>query len=548
VTLGEAYQFAFNETLQKTQATSGGAQHPSRDMNLAGTGDVVMTDVRETSAGLLLESELEGRVFIRDAKGNLVAELYKNKGRALELGLAPGRYQVQLEQNQVWKADNISLTEGKKLKLSHRQFKQVHREQATARGGSTDSSNSLLDSARRMPFRMETSLFYEDSDAPMRGMQMSLLITDARAELSGSQIALLANVARKDMEGLQINTSANVALENLDGSQVTMGVNYANSIHGAQVSAGFNIAGNTTGAQAASGFNLAYGMLNGVQVGPINIATKGGKGVQGGVINITTDSLDGVQGGVINVATKVHYVQAGVINAAYHGGVVQGGVFNAAGSVDEVQGGLFNKAASIGQLQIGLLNIAGTVHGRQIGLFNFSLHSEKTPIGLVNFVGNGIWDATFSMDEQAQPGLELRMGTPWLYTLFEYRQKGKDQWPKSWGMGLGTRFGMRHRFLYLDYTLLNTYLSVPDDIHVGVHVRSDEESNYWHKIRLGAGYQILPGIALNGGASMNILTQAYMDELTLAPRGDYHWNWDFGSGHRARLWPGVFAGITIGRF
>ena len=49
VTLSEAYQFAFNETLQKTEKTMGGAQHPSRDMNLAGTGDVVMTDLRTRS-------------------------------------------------------------------------------------------------------------------------------------------------------------------------------------------------------------------------------------------------------------------------------------------------------------------------------------------------------------------------------------------------------------------------------------------------------------------------------------------------------------------
>jgi hypothetical protein len=84
VTLSEAYQFAFNETLQKTQQTSGGAQHPSRDMNLAGTGDVVMTDLRSMSAGLALDSALEGRFFIRDASGSLGAELYKKAGRSME--------------------------------------------------------------------------------------------------------------------------------------------------------------------------------------------------------------------------------------------------------------------------------------------------------------------------------------------------------------------------------------------------------------------------------------------------------------------------------
>ena len=37
---------------------SGGAQHPSYDINLSGTGDVVMTDVRQTTATLVLGEEL----------------------------------------------------------------------------------------------------------------------------------------------------------------------------------------------------------------------------------------------------------------------------------------------------------------------------------------------------------------------------------------------------------------------------------------------------------------------------------------------------------
>src|SRR5262249_1656255 len=54
VTLNEAYQFAFNETLGRTVDTRGGAQHPSYDISMSGTGDVVMTDVRQTTATLVL--------------------------------------------------------------------------------------------------------------------------------------------------------------------------------------------------------------------------------------------------------------------------------------------------------------------------------------------------------------------------------------------------------------------------------------------------------------------------------------------------------------
>ncbi|MDR0516954.1 MAG: caspase family protein, partial [Fibromonadaceae bacterium] len=111
VTLSEAYQFAFNETLQSTQNTSAGSQHPNRDMNLAGTGDVVMTDLRETGAVLTLDADLEGRFFIRDAQGNLFAELHKIRGRQIELGMPAGKYSVQMEApSKIWKANEVQIS------------------------------------------------------------------------------------------------------------------------------------------------------------------------------------------------------------------------------------------------------------------------------------------------------------------------------------------------------------------------------------------------------------------------------------------------------
>ena len=97
VTLNEAYQFAFNETLGRTVDTKGGAQHPSYDINLSGTGDVVMTDIRQTTATLVLGEDLEGRFFVRNAARELVVELYKPRGRRVELGVEPGAYEVRIE-------------------------------------------------------------------------------------------------------------------------------------------------------------------------------------------------------------------------------------------------------------------------------------------------------------------------------------------------------------------------------------------------------------------------------------------------------------------
>ena len=135
ITLGEAYQFAFHETLTRTATTRGGAQHPKRDINMSGTGDVVMTDVRQTSAGLLLGEELEGRFFVLNADQQLVAELYKPAGRSVELGLEPGIYEVHLEQKQTLFYSTPELGEGQRMVLGRSHFEIAAREQTALRGG-----------------------------------------------------------------------------------------------------------------------------------------------------------------------------------------------------------------------------------------------------------------------------------------------------------------------------------------------------------------------------------------------------------------------------
>jgi len=134
VTLNEAYQFAFNETLGRTVDTNGGAQHPSYDINLAGTGDVVMTDVRQTTATLRLPDDLEGRVFIRTAAEELVVELYKPAGRAVEIALEPGTYDVRVEKAKGSLAGKAVVPDGARVTLDLRQFAPAAVEPARRRG------------------------------------------------------------------------------------------------------------------------------------------------------------------------------------------------------------------------------------------------------------------------------------------------------------------------------------------------------------------------------------------------------------------------------
>lgn len=134
VTLNEAYQFAFQETLGRTVNSRGGAQHPSYDIKLSGTGDVIITDVRQTTATLVLAASLEGRVFVRNARQELVVELYKPPGRPVELGLEPGTYEVRIERPaEAWLAKS-QVGQGQRLELGLDQFLPTKPEPSRARG------------------------------------------------------------------------------------------------------------------------------------------------------------------------------------------------------------------------------------------------------------------------------------------------------------------------------------------------------------------------------------------------------------------------------
>jgi hypothetical protein len=134
VTLNEAYQFTFKETLAETTKTMSGPQHPYYNIEMSGTGDVVITDIRRGSAILVLTPEISGRIFIHDKKNSLVVELSKPAGRRIELGLEEGEYRViNLLEGQVFESI-IKLQSGVDFALSADEFSKSDKKYTTPRG------------------------------------------------------------------------------------------------------------------------------------------------------------------------------------------------------------------------------------------------------------------------------------------------------------------------------------------------------------------------------------------------------------------------------
>jgi len=512
VTLSEAYQFAFNETLQKTETTLGGAQHPSRDMNLAGTGDVVMTDLRATGAGLDLDENIEGRLFIRDASGELVAELNKKRGRAISLGLPAGNYTVNLQHRIDYMGASVTLVNGKREKMTLDSFRSVLAEQTVLRGEiganrnctSEDSIACSLDSLDRSG-RYRTTFNFVDSDRnPRKGLQLGLFVATAHDYMLGSQVSLFANVAKKEMHGLQVTTAMNLARRHFEGAQISSVANFAGSMDGAQLSTAANITRYKSSGIQVSSVNLAIDTLKGVQVAAgVNVAK---------VTNIQ------VAAGV-NVAKKADVqVVAGV-----------------------------NAAKEIEKIQVGTVNYANTAKGRQWGIINVCLECEKTPVGLINVVGNGVWNVTPYINEMGALGGSIHLGTAYFYTNLEWAsffKKGEifkkfEKFYES-GIGIGTQFGKYGSHFELEYTFLNVYKELGMD-------EDDWKSGYHHRGRVGYVYQLFPGFGMSVGGTLNLTSEGYLNKLLLKPMGDYHDDVSYKT-HKGRWWPGFYAGLTIGRF
>ena len=137
ITLNEAYQYAFSETLSQTQKTMSGPQHPNYNIQMTGTGDVVMTDIRKSSSVLVIGKNISGRIFIHNQENVLVVEINKPYGRNIEIGLEQGKYRIiNIREGKIYES-TIPLPEGKSVELKIDQLKETDKIFTKARGEQT---------------------------------------------------------------------------------------------------------------------------------------------------------------------------------------------------------------------------------------------------------------------------------------------------------------------------------------------------------------------------------------------------------------------------
>jgi len=421
VTLNEAYAYAFKETLASTEGTKYGPQHPGYDISLTGSGDLVFTDLRSTSAGLSLAPALHGRVFVRDESGALAVEVDKAEGRAMDLGLGAGRYEVVLERGGERYKAGVAITQGARTSLGMSDFQAFGAAATTARGGRAQGFPTSLNLAV-LP-SLAGGLFSSDAD---RNVSINL-VAGASASLAGVEFAALWNSESRDVKGFQFAGLGNLVAGGVTAFQFAGLGNYAGrDVRFSQMSGLANVAGGgLSGAQVAGLANVA-GLWDGRAASIVAAHRVRGAQIAGGA-NFSANGVLGAQ-----VA----------------------GAFNwSSGPVSGLQlAGAFNRAASVAGAQIGVVNLAGTVYGLQLGLVNIADRIVGLPLGLLSLEKGGVRTLEASWNAEASSaGLALKLGTRHTYNLASAAYTAGSGSPAlALGLGYGGRIGLGPYFIDLD--------------------------------------------------------------------------------------------------
>ena len=535
VTLQEAYQFASQETLARTERSQAGPQHAAYEFDLAGTGDMVVTDVRGTQSGLVLTPELGGRITVREANGTLVAELRKPPGNTIELGLEPGAYVVAMDSGTTIFQAKVALAAGKHTSLAAASFQAGPAREATvARGddgppAANDPAAATVTAepaagpaSEPAPYKLILFPRAPDAQADVRGFSFGL-VADRSRRVHGFQLAIGWAQTDADLVGVQLSAGANLAQGSFRGVQMTSGANILRgSGRGLQIVGGANVVdGGFTGLQIAGGANVATADMKGFQLaGGVNAADVG-RGLQiAGGANLAT-SFNGLQLGTVNYAENVRGMQFGVINAA--------------------------KFSTDG-FRLGVVNVARDSRGFQFGVINVAKHDDGESFALINVIGNGIHDVSLFATDVMAANIGFKLGGRHLYTnLIAGYQPGDELAAGSLTFQTGTqRFatgaGVGWRFPVDRGPLAYAELEA-DWIEIRPVWHWIDNAPSVSSLRAQVGLRLAPYVVLLAGAGVNV---------AVAPDGrdlDLGWGLPESVGHSGsttvRIYPGLLAGMQF---
>ena len=496
VTLNEAYRFAFDETLLRTQTSKLGPQHPQYAMELKGHGDLVLTQLSKQRAQLVLGDSIEGKVVVQTAAGALRAEVHKPGAATLRLALPKDQYQiVVVGQGKAYRAQ-VSLKDGPTT-LALSDLEQVPLTQATARGDAQEDQPATI------PFGLDLLPYVGTSSAtrwrPSPRRASLNLIGGLSGGTRGLEIGGALNLNQGPMTGMQIGGVVNPVDGEVLGVQIGGALNLVSQgVKGLQIGGAANlVAGDMSGIQVGGAANVVGGDVSGLQIGgAANLVSGHVKGVQLGAMNMAGPRLSGSQIGALNLGQEVKGLQIGAINIA-----------------------------------------SGRVKGLQIGAINISQRAS-TSIGAINIFTDG-WT---QLEAWTQDGSQLlagvRHGGDVFYSTYHLGVVPFGDTGLTYGVGLGWRL------LELDRLELAGELGMQQIVPGATQWGSMLNQS---RARLVLGLELISGIEVFGALGAAVGLGFDRQTTTGAPPAGFWPVWSLRSYDPVvELWPTVSVGVRLG--
>lgn len=573
VTLLEAYRYAYRETVEKTASTRVGPQHPEFDLDLSGSGDVVLADIAQAGAVLDLSGDLRGRVRIADSSGAVAAELEASPGRNLAIGLPSGTWTVAVTDSVATRVGRVELGPGTR----------------------TVFAASGLDSVVPVPSPVKAARDTAPVPSPSASADRapdasdSVPVLRVPLDLGFAPPATINSMfpGRRIVNHMAVDVFAGEATE-IDGFQVSGGLARATKVNGFQSgglvalssgridgfqSAGLwaSLEGGLRGFQAAGLAAWSEGPLDGHQsAGLASISEGPVRGLQSaglvswnrgtflgfqsaGLASGNEGAMRGVQAaGIFVYGTQVvQGIQAAGV-ATWSDGEVQGlqtaGVFAYAGSHRGAQVSVVNVSGSVTGAQVGVVNVAGRVRGAQIGVVNVAGISEGLALGVVNLAREfGAFPlGLVNLGSDLEPGLDVLLeesGWGGLALRFE----GKRFHSRLGGTArlddprrrLGALFGFGAHWdldenwrIDADATMRSVFQSPRN---------GDWREANWNAVSVAAGRKFGP-VRVSAGLSYNVLVadggegDGFVDPVVRHQEA---------SNRYVTIWPGAFVSMGI---
>ena len=522
VSLNEAYQYAYNETLGRTQKTMGGAQHAGYYIKMSGTGDVVITEIQKSDARLDIEKGLQGIFTIRNDENTLIAEMKKKENQRIQIGIDAGDYHVFNQRGADVYEASVTIQSGSSVSLMPENFSKSQREFTFSRGDNLSGYHTIPVNTQVFPVYSE---FYETAVCKftlslfgsycgrLDGISAGAGVDIIHSDVKGTQASAIGNITGGKTDGVQGSSIFNLNGSDFKGVQGagTFNVSRGN-FNGTQGAGLFNVNGeNFKGVQGAGLFTVNGGDFTGVQGAGLFALNKNNfKGVLGsGLFTVNGGSIKGVHGGglfVVN-AENIEGIQGGglfSLNGANVQGVQGSGLFNKNGNdLRGVQGsGLFN--INNGTLQgvqgSAFFNYTKKNQGLQAGLINYAGSADGLALGLINMTAEDGFDVLVWSDNQSVLNAGVKFNYNYTYSIIYRGLSYKIGDYKA--IAIGYLFGVHVPVvwgIYIDgdFGLLAAFSK--NHLSNEIKIADNFISEYKAQARLSVGYKIIAGLSAYTG-------------------------------------------------